>query len=227
MLNIEKIFKLYCDYLDKNLNKRVLKLYKTYLGENLKELKRVECTETKSKIKSELGIKTTSPVFDSEQRLVSIYDIIATMLGIIDARNSEYKRQIEFYRNLIDDEEISETVKKQSELEEYREMILNDYFDILPKGVDDFPVINETFITSPSYKYFNKLFKHIEKNDYKLSIQENVVDAYMLGYKHSLCIYPDQILPYYRKVIAKYKAVKEKNNFNIQKVKYLTSNTKK
>ena len=183
--------------------------------------------ETKSKIKFELEIKTIYPVFDWKQRLVSIYDIIATMLGIIDARNSEYKRQIEFYHNLIDDEEISEIVKKQSELEEYREMILNDYFDILPKNADNFPEINETFRTSPSYKYFDKLFKYLEMNDYKLLIQEDVVDAYMLGYKHLLCIYPDQILPYYRKVIAEYKTVKEKNNLNIQKVKYLTSKTKK
>ena len=62
----------------------------------------------------------------------------------------------------------------------------------------------------------------MQKNHYQLSIQGQFISAYMFGYNNSLSILPDEIAPYYDKILSEYNLNKAKQNYNYKKVKCLT-----
>lgn len=194
-----------------------LKLYKDFLDENLKTLKRINTTDTRKNIEMKLYNQSSIPAFDWQLKLVSLNNIFAMMLGIIDARNDYYKRCKDFYQTFDDIKEIQNIEVEENKLIEYRNKITNDYQLFLER--DDMTVIKETIVYNPSYEKFDILFKDMKKNSYNLVIQGQLISAYMFGYNKSLCIFPQDIIPYYNKIISAYKLDKAKNNFDYQKMK--------
>lgn len=198
-------------------NESKLKLYKDFYSENISTLKRINATSTRANIEMKLNKKTFYPVFDWQIELVSLNNIFALTLGIIDARNDEYERNIEFIENFTNKEGIEEIKLKQEKLKEYRKMVLKDFESLFKR--DDMEIIKETFNCNPSYKNFDNLFEDMKKNTYNLSIQGNLISAYMLGYNNSLYIYPEEILPHYTETINTYRLETAKNKCDCLKIK--------
>ena len=196
-----------------------LKLYKNFLDDNLKNLKRIDATSTRSSIEFKLNKNTSYPAFNWQEELVSLNNIFAMMLGIIDARNDQHERSLEFQRSFNETEEIHNIESKQKELNEIRIGILKDYESVFVRK--DMEVIKETMKCNPSYLNFNNLFKDMNKNSYSLVIQGQLISSYMLGYNNSLYIHPQDIISYYDQIISNYKLDKTKNDYNKQKVNSL------
>ena len=97
--------------------------------------------------------------------------------------------------------------------------LLKEYKQLFKR--EDMEVIKDTINCRPLYKNFENIFKDIQENNYSLSIQGQFISAYMFGYNNSLYINPDEIIPYYDKIMSEYKFFKEKNNYKIKKIKYL------
>lgn len=199
--------------------KSTLKLYKDFLNCNLKKLKRVDLTFTRSFVELELMKKTTIPAFDWQVQIVSLNNIFAMMLGIIDSRYDNNNRDLKFQKNFNNTEEINCIETKQNKLCELRNKIIKEYKQLFKR--EDMEVIKDTINCRPSYKNFENIFKDIQENNYSLSIQGQFISAYMFGYNNSLYINPDEIIPYYDKIMSEYKFFKEKNNYKIKKIKYL------
>lgn len=198
-------------------NTKPLKLYRQFLNNNLNILKRIDTTSTRAKINLKLGEKALIPAFNWQEKIVSINNIFAMMLGIIDARNDQYERDLEYQRFFNEKEEIQDIETNQKSLSESRSKILKDYASVFER--DDMEIIKETMMCNPSYKNFDNLFKHMKKNSYSLVIQGQLISAYMLGYNNSLYISLEDIMPYYDQTISEYRLNKSKNNYNYQKVK--------
>lgn len=193
-----------------------LKLYKEFLDNNLKTLKKINTTFTRSCIELKLNKKTVYPAFEWQKEIVSLNNIFAMMLGIIDARYDHYKRDFEFQKTFNDVEEMRDITLKQKKLSEYRSEIIQDYQTLFKR--EDMQIIKETIMYNPSYKNFDNLFKDMQENSYSLAIQGQLISAYMFGYNNSLFIRPEDIIPYYNKIIGEYKLDVSKNNYNCQKV---------
>ena len=200
-------------------DKDTLKLYKQFLNKNLKTLKRIDATSTRAAIEMKINKKASYPAFDWQVELVSLNNIFALMLGVIDARIDDYQRDLEFQKHFNDREEIQEIEFKLLELCECRMKVVQDFETIFKK--DDMTVIKETIQHNPSYKNFDNLFKDMKENHYNLSIQGQLISSYMLGYNNSLYIQPQDIMPYYNQIISEYKLNKARNSRDYQKVKSL------
>lgn len=201
-----------------NLKKtNTLKLYKDFFDSNLKTLKRIDATSTRAAIEMEINKKSKMPAFDWQSKIVSLNNIFAMMLGIIDARNDQCERDLEFQKAFNDIKEIHDIELKQLELRDYRNKVIQD-FEILFKR-DDMNFIKQTIKCNPSYQNFDNLFENMKKNHYNLSIQGQLISAYMFGYNNSLYIQPQDIMPYYNQIISEYNLDKEKNSCNYKKVK--------
>lgn len=196
-----------------------LKVYKAFLNSNLKKLKRINHTATRAKISLEVNKKSTSPDEWQVER-VSLNNIFAMMLGIIDARNEDYQRTKAFLGSSNSDDYAEDLRIAQPELSKYRIKIKEDY-RALPANYKD-RAIEETINCNPSHNNFDKLFDDMQKNHYQLSIQGQFISAYMFGYNNSLSILPDEIAPYYDKILSEYNLNKAKQNYNYKKVKCLT-----
>lgn len=195
---------------------RKLKLYKDFLNGNLNNLKRINATSTRAVMEIKLKKETSIPAFDWQEKIVSLNNIFVMMLGIIDARNDDYKRILEFKRRFNNKEDIEHIELKQKKISEYRVKILKDYNCICEKN--DIEVIKETMMCNPSYKNFDNLFRDMQTNSYNLVIQGQLISAYMFGYNNSLYIYLNDIISYYNQIINEYKLDEAKNSCNYQKV---------
>lgn len=199
---------------------RELKLYKQFLTKNLKTLKKIDLTSTRAAIQLKLNKKASYPAFDWQKKLVSLNNIFFMMIGIIDARNDQYERDLAFQRKFNEIKEIQDIELKQKNLIDYRLKVSQDYQNFCKR--DDMKVIKETMKCNPSYKNFNNLFEDMKENSYSLVIQGQLISAYMFGYNNSLYIQPQDIMPYYEQIISDYSLDKAKNNCDYQKINILT-----
>lgn len=201
-----------------------LRLYKDYLYKNLKTLERIDCSSTRNKVEFELEHYTTQRPFDWQLEIVSFNNIFGIMLGMIDARNDEYGRDFEFFKDFNIEGRIESITKDQKELYEYRKLIIEHYLNIVPKNViEKFPIILETVKTNPSYENFSNLYNNMREKNYQLSIQGEFISAYMEGYNNSLYVLPEEIIGYYKKLLLEYKNIKEQNKKQVEKIKNLNN----
>ena len=165
------------------------KLYKNFLDINLKTLKRIN----------------KLPTADWQLELLPLNNIFAVVLGVIDARNDECERNLENFTNVQEMEDIG---IKQFELQECRFMVVKDYESIFLS--DDIKTIKDTIKSNPSYNNFNNLFEDIKRNNNDLSIQGELISAYMFGYNNFLNVSLEDVMTYYNKIISEYKLEKSK-----------------
>jgi len=180
-----------------------LKLYKKFLHSNFKNLKKIRVRSTRSEIKISINEKTSYLAFDWQEEIISLNNIYAMILGIIDGRNDEYERNLIFENNFNNIKEIERIKFKQLELSKVRTKITQDYGSI--SEINHLEVIKETINCTPSYINFDNLFKDMKENSYNLVIQGHLISAYMFGYNNSLYILPQDIIPYYNQIISEYK----------------------
>lgn len=154
-----------------------LKIYKDFLNKNLKILKRINTTSTRVNIEINLNKKTSFPAFDWQEEIVSLNNIFAMMLGIIDARKASYEKELGVYETFNEINEIRKIDLEQKKLSESRVKIIQDYESICEEK--DMQIIKQAIKCVPSYKNFDKLFEDMKENSYNLVIQGQLISAYM------------------------------------------------
>ena len=144
--------------------------------------------------------------------------LFATMLGFIDARVDDYKSKIAFYSNFLDnlenDEDIRKTIKSYKSLFESaildREAIISDYHEF---GTFDHPfgnIADDTLTTFPCYLKFTNIYKDAAENHYSLSLQQQLISAYNIGYIDWDGDY-NKKLNEYKELVLELRKCKEKN----------------
>ncbi|MBR4618306.1 MAG: hypothetical protein IKO49_03275 [Bacilli bacterium] len=148
-------------------------------------LKQIDTIKTRSKIEmSEYG-NTTTPAFLWQDQYVQKFYLFAVMVGFIDARIDDYKREIDFYSGFHSNE-TQQNVDNYKELLAKalldREEVLSDYDSVFEEDSSVELPMKEVLSTCPSYKNFSKLYEDASKELTQLSIQQQLVSAYNIGY---------------------------------------------
>lgn len=155
-------------------------------------LKQIDTIKTRSKIEMYKYQHTTTPGFLWQDEYVQKFYFFAVILGFIDARIDDYKREIEFYSEFLYADEYNKENLNQQEVDKYKELlskalidreeVLNDYDSVFEEESSFGPQMREVLATCPSYKKFSKLYEDASKNNTQLSFQQKLVSAYNIGY---------------------------------------------
>lgn len=124
-----------------------------------------------------------------------------------------------FYSEFDKKNEIMKISERIDEIIKYREKIVEDYLNLTTSS--DPKLIKEVLKSEPSCELFNKLYEDMVNNHYQLSLQGEVISAYMKGYNASIRFQPEKVIEFYDKRKAKFDLKMSKMNFDIVKVKKL------
>ena len=207
----------------KNPTMSVLEDMSLYLEDNFKSLEACYMISTRASIEIILNHRTSYPAFLNQDKLVYIYHIFMTMLGIIDGRYDDYNRDVDYANKRGDVNSIQNIEKRKNQLEVYRRDILYNYIQLteyselnnLQKNF--FENINMDVI--PFYKNFNNLCENMQSNHYQLSLQGEIISSYMNGYNKSLYFLPNEIMKVYESLFSKFnnKMIKHKKHEDMVK----------
>ena len=155
-------------------------------------LKQIDTIKTRSKIEMDKYGNTTTPGFLWQDEYVQKFYFFAVMLGFIDARIDDYKREIDFYSGFLFADEHNKEKFHQQEVDKYKELlskslldreeVLNDYNSVFEGDSSFESRFKEVLSTCPSYRKFSKLYEDASKELTQLSIQHQLVSAYNIGY---------------------------------------------
>ena len=155
-------------------------------------LKEIDTIKTRSKIEMDKYGNTTTPTFLWQAEYVQKFYFFAVMLGFIDARIDDYKREIAFYSGFLFADEHNKEKLHQQEVDKYKELlskslldreeVLSDYDSVFEGDSSFESQFKEVLSTCPSYRKFSKLYEDASKEHTQLSIQQQLVSAYNIGY---------------------------------------------
>ena len=203
-----------------NIRKKdtTLKLYKKIMYENLKDLKKMEISKTRSDI--ELIVNRTSFLEPYNENLYNIYlnNIFAVTLGIIDAKIYDCNNKIE-NRNKWDFDLSLLMIRKQ-DLLNYKKTVIKDIEQFVS---DDNKDLKKILTSLCSYAGIEDLYEYMRTNKSKFNIYGELLNAYIYGYSKPLVENKEAMFLYYKKVISDYSKSRDKNGCRVQKVKYLNN----
>ena len=202
-------------------NQDILKL----MCKAVRLLKKADLIETRSKIELDKYKTTTYPAFLWQEKYVASFFFFATMLGYIDKRIDREQKDIEFNEHFLfaDTEKehphkdyIDKSTYKIQEYSLVRKEILDGYKAIMGEKDSYSDVILKTLETLPSYSKFDSLYKNHKESGTQLYINQQLINAYNLGYIFEKNTY-DEIINKYRKLYSELLTEKQNNESMVYK----------
>ena len=196
-------------------NQDILKL----MCEAVRLLKKADLIETRSKIECDKYKTTSYPAFLWQEKYVASFYFFATMLGYIDKRIDEEQKDIEFNKRFLFagtkkehpyKDDIDKSTCKIQEYSLVRKEVLDGYKAIMRKRDSHSDVILETLETLPSYNKFDSLYKNQKEWGTQLYLNQQLINAYNLGYIFEKNTY-DEIINKYRLLYSELLIEKQKN----------------
>lgn len=193
-----------------------LKLYKDFMYRNLKDLKKMDCYKTRNDI--ELIVKNISIRYPYNEDLYNIYinNIFAITLGMIDAKINYYNSRIE--SSIRQNVPTGGLIRLREEILNYKQTIIKDIDQFIP---DDNNETKKLLKTTSSHTTIEDLYEYMRTNKSDYNVKGELLSAYIYGYNKFLVNDNEKMFLYYKKVISNFRKTKDKNEYCIQKVKYL------
>lgn len=192
-----------------------------YIKSGFDNLKAINTVETRSQIEYNIYKKAEYPggLWLSKQKY--IYQIYATIIGVLDARYDSYNRMLNFEEESIfkNEDEINNYKENIKLILNKRNKIVNDYYDIISS--DELDIIKETIEEVPFHKQFVKLSDDMTTNYYSGNLQGEFMFSYLLGYNKSLFFYENELIEIYDDLINDYKKVTLQKEYHNRLVKKL------
>lgn len=227
MNDINKAKILYLKYKIKENNEYIgngtdaLEEVSKYIKSGFDNLKAINTVETRSQIEYNIYKKTEYPagLWLSKQKY--IYQIYATIIGVLDARYDSYNRMLNFEEERIfkNEDEINNYKENIKLILNKRNKIVNDYYDIISS--DGLDIIKETIEEVPFHKQFVKLSDDMTTNYYSGNLQGEFMFSYLLGYNKSLFFCENELIEIYDDLINDYKKVTLQKEYHNRLVKKL------
>lgn len=192
-----------------------------YIKSGFDNLKAINTVETRSQIEYNIYRKTEYPGFLWLSKQKYIYQIYATIIGVLDARYDDYNRMLNFEEERIfkNEDEINNYKENIKLILNKRNKIVNDYYDIISS--DELDIIKETIEEVPFHKQFVKLSDDMTTNYYSGNLQGEFMFSYLLGYNKSLFFYENELIEIYDDLINDYKKVTLQKEYHNRLVKKL------
>lgn len=192
-----------------------------YIKSGFDNLKAINTVETRSQIEYNIYKKTEYPGFLWLSKQKYIYQIYATIIGVLDARYDSYNRMLNFEEERIfkNEDEINNYKENIKLILNKRNKIVNDYYDIISS--DELDIIKETIEEVPFHKQFVKLSDDMTTNYYSGNLQGEFMFSYLLGYNKSLFFYENELIEIYDDLINDYKKVTLQKEYHNRLVKKL------
>lgn len=182
-------------------------------------LENVDTIDTRTDIEFDIFGKSSCPGGLWELKLISIYQIYATIIGVLDARYDEYNKQLEFEKRFNNEDEIKLYEEMIKLILEKRNKIIEDYNEILSIGKIYSVKISASEI--PLHKGFDKLCSNMVKNFN--SEEGEFMMLYLLGYTKSLYFDEEAAIRLYNDLLSDYKKSILKKEYHRKLVKRLIS----
>lgn len=192
-----------------------------YIKSGFDNLKAINTVETRSQIEYNIYKKTEYPGFLWLSKQKYIYQIYATIIGVLDARYDSYNRMLNFEEERIfkNEDEINNYKENIKLILNKRNKIVNDYYDIISS--DELDIIKETIKEVPFHKQFVKLSDDMTTHYYSGNLQGEFMFSYLLGYNKSLFFYENELIEIYDDLINDYKKVTLQKEYHNRLVKKL------
>ena len=192
-----------------------------YIKSGFDNLKAINTVETRSQIEYNIYKKNEyhGALWLSKQKY--IYQIYATIIGVLDARYDSYNRMLNFEEERIfkNEDEINNYKENIKLILNKRNKIVNDYYDIISS--DGLDIIKETIEEVPFHKQFVKLSDDMTTNYYSGNLQGEFMFSYLLGYNKSLFFCENELIEIYDDLINDYKKVTLQKEYHNRLVKKL------
>lgn len=192
-----------------------------YIKSGFDNLKAINTVETRSQIEYNIYKKAEYPgaLWLSKQKY--IYQIYATIIGVLDARYDSYNRMLNFEEERIfkNEDEINNYKESIKLILNKRNKIVNDYYDIISS--DELDIIKETIEEVPFHKQFVKLSDDMTIHYYSGNLQGEFMFSYLLGYNKSLFFCENELIKIYDDLINDYKKVTLQKEYHNRLVKKL------
>ena len=192
-----------------------------YIKSGFDNLKAINTVETRSQIEYNIykQIEYHGGLWLSKQKY--IYQIYATIIGVLDARYDSYNRMLNFEEERIfkNEDEINNYKENIKLILNKRNKIVNDYYDIISS--DGLDIIKETIEEVPFHKQFVKLSDDMTTNYYSGNLQGEFMFSYLLGYNKSLFFCENELIEIYDDLINDYKKVTLQKEYHNRLVKKL------
>lgn len=192
-----------------------------YIKSGFDNLKAINTVETRSQIEYNIYKKTKYPAALWLSKQKYIYQIYATIIGVLDARYDDYNRMLNFEEEQIfkNEDEINNYKENIKLILNKRNKIVNDYYDIISS--DELDIIKETIEEVPFHKQFVKLSDDMTTHYYSGNLQGEFMFSYLLGYNKSLFFYENELIEIYDDLINDYKKVTLQKEYHNRLVKKL------
>ncbi len=169
-------------------NKNEVK-FDNYLKDAIKNLKKINLIETRSNVELERYHNTTYPGFLWQEKINQKLHFFASMIGFIDGIIDNCTREINFYSHFEDSNSKNEITKYKENQENFLKIRNNILIDFTKRKTNSDPTILITTLeTIPSHQCFSELYNDSIINEYQLNLQQELVNAYNVGYT-SYCYY--------------------------------------
>lgn len=240
MDKMEMAKKIYLEYKEKENREynfwRVDKLEEVsnYIKSGFDRLRILDIVWTRSQI--EENIYKRSGIYGpfSREKSKALYQIYATIIGVLDARYDEANRHINRNVDFInkfgctEDDRYKEEINLEKEfiklIIEERSNIKEDYISMMPWH--EVPIIKDIIDVVPMNKDFDKLCDDMRKNYESDGLHGWFMISYFMGYNNSLFFDYEKIIELYNDLMYEYKidALKMENNKNKVKELMLSKN---
>lgn len=193
-------------------------------------LKKADLIETRSKIELDKYKTTSYPAFLWQEKYVASFFFFVTILGYIDKKIDREQKNIEFNEHFLfadtktkhsHKDDIDKSICKIQEYSLVRKEVLDGYKTIISENDSQSDVILKTLETLPSYSKFEGLYKNHKESGTQLYLNQQLINAYNLGYIFEKNTY-DEIINKYRQLYSNLLTEKQKNEsmiYNKRKVK--------
>lgn len=180
-------------------------------------LKNADTIEIRKDIEIDIFRSASYPGNLWTHRLISIYQIYATIIGVLDARYDEYKKNLEFEKSFNNEDKIKLCEERIKLIIEKRNKIIEDYNEVV--HTNKYDNIKRVISEIPSHKEFDKLCSDMTKS---FNNQEGeFMKFYLIGYTKSLYFDEDDAIKLYNDLLADYKKTFLKKEYHRKLVKRL------
>lgn len=192
-----------------------------YISDGFHNLKKNDTIKTRSEIEYNIYKYSSYPGFLWQSRLIAIYHIYATIIGVLDARYDSYNRDLAFENGFYfkNEENINLCKKNIDIIKDTRNKIIEDYYEIIPS--DELDIIKNIITEIPLHKEFDKLCNDMKTHYHSGSLQGEFMTSYLLGYNKSLYFDETEVINLYYDLLVDYKEEYLKKEYHRNLVKKL------
>lgn len=188
-------------------------------------LKKIDMIIMRSDIEMERYENTTVPAFLWQEDYIANFYFFIVMIGYIDMCINEEKRNISYNSHFLwvnDSEEHQKKIEKSKERINTilldRDEIVNEFLNNINSKDSFYEMIERILKSNPSYLSFIDLYKDSEENNYQLSLQQHLINAYNIGYISGNNNYSEKMKKY-RELLADLNKHKKRNKDNLETIK--------